>query len=182
MHSFTLPVYKSVELQVAAQIHRPVIISQLWHSLLILVSGGYLSSLSWACAAMHKWLGEFCFHKLMKRGCCKRRDYLSVIFHLLSCSDHFLFFHFRFQVQRSVLSGFQPLHITAQVISYWNEEHLSSELKLTNSKFPFLRRLLWSLEVLYEIPVENLQIGGKCCLLLRLLWVLWSWRSWLHAF
>lgn len=45
MHSFTLPVYKSVELQVAAKIHRAVIISQLWHSLLMLVLGGYLSSL-----------------------------------------------------------------------------------------------------------------------------------------
>lgn len=45
MQSFTLPVYKSGELQGAAQIHRAVIISQLWHSVLLLVLGGYLSTL-----------------------------------------------------------------------------------------------------------------------------------------
>lgn len=45
MQSFTLPVYKAAELQVAARIHRAVIISQLWHSVVVLVLGGHLSRL-----------------------------------------------------------------------------------------------------------------------------------------
>lgn len=49
MQSFTLPVYKAAELQVAAQIHRAVIISQLWHSAVVLVLGGHLGSLCWTC-------------------------------------------------------------------------------------------------------------------------------------
>lgn len=47
MQSFTLPVYRAAELQVAAQIHRAVIISQLWHSAVVLVLGGHLSRLCW---------------------------------------------------------------------------------------------------------------------------------------
>lgn len=54
MHRFSLPVYKSAELRVAARIHRAVIISQLWHLVLMLVLGGYLSSLSWTCNILRK--------------------------------------------------------------------------------------------------------------------------------
>lgn len=54
MHRFSLPVYKSAELRVAARIHRAVIISQLWHLVLMLVLGGYLGSLSWTCNILRK--------------------------------------------------------------------------------------------------------------------------------